>query len=186
MPRPGSSIVATGVENTPQASQTENKPTLGRRLSCRLTEPIVVSIPGVNNSNKRVTTRRRPSSVLLQLSPQKESASPFKTADESRDSLKHLLGPAFTIAESRVAAHSSHNFVSLSSPTESGKSQKSSQTTSTRGNYAQTRDLSGRTGTKKTVSPKPKPAPTAPLPELPIARAQGTRRVPFEAIQSQT
>lgn len=132
MPRTG-----TIVENSLRTPQLDDKPKISRRLSCRLTEPIVVSIPGVTPT-QRVTTRRRPSSVLLQLSPQRELPSPFKAIEESHNSTQQRLRASYT---SRAAAPSSDTLLSMAT---SSKSPESNQTTPTRVENMQTRENIGR------------------------------------------
>ena len=197
MPRPGATV-ASAFEN--KAPQQDTRPTLARRMSCRLTEPIVVSSTG-STSTPRVTTRRRPSSVLLQLSPQRGPTSPV---EESWNLIQRVTGASFTITEARIAAQSSNDLLSSVSPIESPEAPKSNQTTSKRADYTQKRDIPGRMrsvrllvpppiavltharSTRKPGSPKPKPAPTVPLPELPNARAEYPTRTPLGAIQAQT
>jgi hypothetical protein len=109
-PRPGSAV-------SPNRSDMKNHPSPSRRMSCNLTMPIIVNIPGKLPPRPR-TTQNGPSSLHVNLSPQSACSSPVKTSEDSWDKIKRFGGMSSSVSERRMSAQSSNHPVSLASTSE--------------------------------------------------------------------
>jgi hypothetical protein len=155
---------------------------IARRRDCKLLEPLLVETPCTSS---KASHRRRRSSVTLQLSPLVAFRSPTKAAEEAWERVKRSSAGSFIAAGLRI------NPDAVESAQASGKSLMASDTNMLGAEImalaqaVYTQPLVRRWSVlepipnssavtdsycrnKRIVAPKPKPAPTSPLPETPI------------------